>query len=228
MSYTFPRCKKLHRPDSRPCLTREPVSSSEFQSEPKPVPVSEEQRLEAHEFRLAAEKAHPYIITGSSLTFDDLASISGVVPTERSFYFPTNGWEENGIITHKRWDEIEEITTQILEKYHVPFCLSDAVGVFSVSINPTDRETRLIFDIYCCLTEDKSAFVIEFRRVRGSCDTISNVMQELRERLESPKPDADVDDLALGSSMHYDIPPIEKSRYQGQYFDFESLIKPEK
>jgi len=228
-TYTFPSSDRLHRPDidseeSRPCLTREPVSSSEFHYEFE----SEEHSLEAHEFRLAAEKAHPYIITHSNLTFDDIPSVSGVVPIKRSFYLPRKGWEGNGITTDKRWDEIEKITTQILEKYHIPFCLPDAVGVFSVSINPTDRDTRLIFDIYCCLKEDKSGFVIELRRPRGSHDTISSVMQELRDQLESPKPDADVDDLVLGSSMHYDIPPIEKSRYEGQYFDFDSLIKPEK
>jgi hypothetical protein len=229
-TYTFPPCERLHSLDtdseeSRPYLTREPVSSA-FQSE------SEEHRLgseEAREFRVAAEAAHPYIITWSDLTFDDLPSIEGALPIKRSFYLPRKGWEENGVITDKRWEEIERITTQILEKYHIPFCLSDAVGVFSVSINPTDRESRLIFDIYCCLKEDKSGFVIELRRPRGSHYTISSVMRELRDQLESPRPDADADAGADadGSSMQYDIPPIEKSQYEGKKFDFDSLIKPE-
>lgn len=231
--FTFPPADRLHRcdddssdsEDSGPCLTREPVSTDS-----DPEPVSEEQRLgaeKAHEYRLAAEAAHPYIITHSNLTFDDIPTISGAVPIKRSFYLPR---EESGIITDKRWKEIKKIITQILRKYDIPFCLPDAVGVFSVSINPTDRESRLIFDIYCCLKEDKSGFVIEFRRLRGSYDTISNVIQEVRDQLESPKPDADadVDDLALGSSMQYNIPPIEQSRYQGQYISFDSLIKPEK
>jgi hypothetical protein len=217
-TYTFPPGDKLHRPDDG--LTREPVSTDS-----DPEPVSEEHRLgaeKAREFRVAA---HPYIITWSDLTFDDLPSIEGALPIKRSFYLPRKGWKENGIITDKRWDEIEETITQILRKYNIPFCLPEAVGVFSVSINPTDRDTRLIFDIYCCLKEDKSGFVIELRRPRGSYDTISGVIQELRDQLESPRPDAD--DLALGSLMQYDIPPIEKSQYEGASFDFDSLIKPE-
>jgi hypothetical protein len=231
-TYTFPPGDRLHRcdddssdsEDSGPCLTREPVSSglADFQFES----VSEK----AREYRLAAEATHPYIITHSNLTFDDIPTISGTVPIKRSFYLPRKGWEESGIITDKRWKEIKKIITQILRKYNIPFCLPETVGVFSVSIDPTDRETRLIFDIYCCLKEDKSGFVIEFRRPRGSYDTISSVIQEVRDQLESPKPDVDVDvdvdDLALGSSMQYDIPPIEQSRYQGAYFDFDSLIKP--
>jgi hypothetical protein len=224
-TYIFPPGDKLHRPDDG--LTREPVSTDS-----DPEPVSEEHRLgaeKAREFRVAAEAVHPYIITCSDLTFDDLPSIEGAVPIKRSFYLPRKGWEENGVITDKRWEEIERITTQILEKYHIPFCLSDAVGVFSVSINPTDRETRLIFDIYCCLKEDKSGFVIEVRRPRGSHYTISSVMRELRDQLESPRPDADADDGtdADGSSTQYYIPPIEKSQYEGKKFDFDSLIKPE-
>ena len=157
------------------------------------------------------------IITGSNLTFDEIPSIPGVIPIKRSFHFPCKGWKENGIITDKRWDEIEKTITQILRKHNIPFCLPDAFGVFSVSINPTDQNTRLIFDIYCCLKEDKSGFVIELRRPRGSYNTISSVIQELRNQLESPRP--------IESSMQYDIPPIEKSRYEGASFDFDLLIK---
>lgn len=228
-TYTFPRGERLHRPDDyssdsddESYLTREPVSSdlADFQFE------SESKSEEAHNIRLAAEKAHPYIITSSTMTFEDIPSIYGVIPIKRSFYYPSKGWEENGTITDKPWKEIKKIITQILKKYNIPFCLPEAVGVFSVSINPTDRDTRLIFDIYCCLKEDKSGFVIEFRRLRGSYDTISSVIQDVRDQLESPRPDPDTE--ALGSSMQYNIPESDKNRYQGEHFDFDSLIKPKK
>lgn len=182
------------------------------------------------EFRLAAEKAHPFIVTHSNLTFDQIPSVTGV-PIRRQFFAPRKYLSPSNFETLKKWEGVDGIESTIkdyFEKNGYPYCLPDTIAVFSVSGISSDR--NLIFDIHCCPTQDGEKFVIEFRRVRGDAFILSKIFMELKSLLvpagqEEEEAAADEEDVALGSSMQYDIPPVERSRYNGEYFNFDALIK---
>jgi len=195
-------------------------------------PLSKFSFSKPQEFRLAAEKAHPYIITHSNLTFDQIPSVTGV-PIRRQFFSPRKYLSPSNFETDKSWEEIELQVKTYFDKNGIPYCLPETIAVFSVSGISSDR--NLIFDIHCCpapkLSNDEpQKFVIEFRRVRGDAFILSKIFLELKSCLvpasqEEEEAIADNDDLAFGSSMQYDIPSVEKSRYSGEYFNFDALIK---
>lgn len=186
----------------------------------------------SHDFRLAAEKAHPYIITHSNLTFDQIPSVTGV-PIRRQFFAPRKYLSPSNFETDLQWESIEGEVKAYFDQNGIPYCLPDTIAVFSVSGISSD--SNLIFDIHVCpapkQTElEQQKFVIEFRRVRGDAFILSKIFLELKSRLvpagqEEEEAADDEEDLALGSSMQYDIPPVEKSRYSGEYFNFDALIK---
>jgi hypothetical protein len=184
------------------------------------------------EFRLAAEKAHPYIITHSNLTFDQIPSVTGV-PIRRQFFAPRKYLSPSNFETDKTWEIIEGELKEYFDANAIPYCLPDTIAVFSVSGISSD--SNLIFDIHVCpapkqTESEQQKFVIEFRRVRGDAFILSKIFLELKSRLvpagqEEEEAADDEEDLALGSSMQYTIPPVEKSRYSGEYFNFDALIK---
>ena len=133
--------------------------------------------LQSNEYRLAAENAHPYIITHSNLTFDQIPSVTGV-PIVRQFLPVRKYPSPLNFETEEKWETIEEKAKQYFDANGIPYCLPDTNAVFSVSGISSD--SNLIFDINVCQVSKETElelqkYVIEFRRVRGDAFILSRI-----------------------------------------------------
>jgi hypothetical protein len=185
------------------------------------------------QFRLAAaDKASPYIIAHTNLSFDQIPSVTGV-PIRRQFFPPRRYLAPSYFKTSRVWEEIDDKISTYFREKNIAFCLPETIAVFSVKGIQDDH--NLIFDIYCCPTGNDT-FVVEFRRVRGDAFILSKIFVEIRSLLATGLQDDDDedDDAEVGMSNgsgsatmteRYNIPPADKSRYAGEYFSFDALIK---
>jgi hypothetical protein len=205
----------------------------------------------ALKYRLAAESAHPYminrsnnkasyplIITHTNLTFDQIPSVTGV-PIRRQFYPPRKHLCPGNFVTVIEWEEFVRIVEGYLDQIKIKYNLPETVAAFSIHGTPSDP--KLDFDIHYCpvpMNKDdrEQKFVIEFRRVRGDAFALSKIFFGLKELLvpasqedqedqEDLEAFADTEDLELGSSSQYTIPPYDNTKYSGTYFSFDDLIE---
>jgi hypothetical protein len=156
--------------------------------------------LQSNEYRLAAEKAHPYIITHSNLTFDQIPSVTGV-PIVRQFFPPRKYLSPSNFETKEQWDTIKEKIEAYFDANGIPYCLPDTIAVFSVSGISSDR--NLIFDINVCPVSketelEQQKYVIEFRRVRGDAFILSKIFLEIKALLVEEAEEEENDEVEEG------------------------------
>ena len=203
----------------------------------------------ADKFRRAAEASHPYILTHTNLTFDQIPSVTGV-PIKRQFYPPREFLSPGNFETVIEWEEFVRIVKSYLEQIGIAYCLPETIAVFSINMTVDDPDyPNLIFDIHYCPvpkhmeTEDqKQKFVIEFRRIRGDAFKIADIFfglkklfiptsqeeeedEEDAEDKEVQEASTDAEDFALESSSQYTNPPYDNNIYSGKYFSFDDLIE---
>jgi hypothetical protein len=183
--------------------------------------------LQSNEYRLAAEKAHPYIITHSNLTFDKIPSVSGV-PIVRQFLPVSKYPSPLNFETDEQWETIKEKVEEYFDANGIPYCLPDTNAVFSISGISSD--SNLIFDIRVCrvLKETEvelQKYVIEFRRVRGDAFILSRIFLGIKALLveeEEEEEEEEENDEAQEGEL---IASAGSIQYNGEYLNYDDLNK---
>jgi hypothetical protein len=136
-------------------------------------------------FRDSGVKSHPFVISNTNLTFDQIPFVTGV-PIKRQFYPHRSHLAPANFETTSGWPIIEATIKGFFDSKGIRYCLPGIIAVFSV--HGIDADPNLVFDVHCCprpidVVTNSSSFVIEFRRVRGDAFVLSKLFFELKAKL---------------------------------------------
>jgi len=136
-------------------------------------------------FRDSGVKSHPFVISHTNLTFDQIPFVTGV-PIKRQFYPPRSHLAPANFETTSDWSHIEPTIKGFFDSKGIRYCLPGTIAVFSV--HGIAADPNLVFDVHCCprpidVVTNSPSFVIEFRRVRGDAFILSKLFFELKAKL---------------------------------------------
>ena len=142
---------------------------------------------EQDKFNKIVEGNPDYIVAHTGLSFEQIPSVTGVL-IMRQFFPPMRYLSPSCFETPTTWEEIEKIICEYFIGKNISFCLPETIAVFSVKGVKDDQ--NLIFDIYCCPTNNDT-FIVEFRRVIGDAKIFSKIFTDIRSLIAPELTDED-------------------------------------